>query len=93
MKCKKCGKIIDDYEIYCNDCKELLRKEKEYNKLIEENKELNKFEITKEVETLKNFNDEVKEDSFSLKDELKDLVNIEEIENSLKENGLKVIHT
>lgn len=91
MECKKCGKIIDDYEIYCNDCKELLRKEKEYNNLIEENKELNKFEITKEVETLKNFNDEVKEDSFSLKDELKDLVNIEEIENSLKENDNKKI--
>lgn len=89
MKCKKCDKIIEDYEIYCDDCKELLKKEKELDKLIMENKELNKLEITKEVDTLQNFKDEKQEDSLNLKDELKDLVNIEELEYSLKEKDNK----
>ena len=91
MKCKKCGKNIDEYEIYCNDCNELLKKENEYNKLVEKNKELNKFEITKEVETLNNFKDENKADEFSLKEELKDIVNIEEIESDLVKNNVKTI--
>ena len=52
MECKKCGKGISEFEIYCDDCKEILKKEKELDKLIIENKELNKLEITKEVETL-----------------------------------------
>lgn len=89
MECKKCGKAIDEYELYCNDCKELLKKEKELDKLILENKELNKLEITKEVETLQNFKDEKKEDSLSLKEELKDIVNIEEIESNIKEKDNK----
>lgn len=89
MECKKCGKSIDEYELYCNDCKELLRKEKELDELIIENKELNKLEITKEVETLQNFKDEQKETQSSLKEELKDLVNIEEIESGLSEKDNK----
>ena len=70
MECKKCGKAIEEYELYCDDCKELLKKEKELDKLIIENKELNKLEITKEIETLQNFKDDNKEDSLSLKEEL-----------------------
>lgn len=89
MECKKCGKSISEFEIYCDDCKELLKKEKELDKLIIENKELNKLEITKEVDTLHNFKDEQKETPSNLKEELKDLVNIEEIESSLKENDNK----
>jgi len=93
MECKKCSKSISEFEIYCDDCKELLKKEKELEELIIENKELNKLEITKEVETLQNFKDEQKESSSSLKEELKDLVNIEEIESSLteKENKKAII--
>ena len=91
MECKKCGKSISEFELYCDDCKELLKQEKELDKLIIENKELNKLEITKEVETLQNFKDEQKETSSSLKEELKDLVNIEEIESSLKEKDNKKI--
>ena len=89
MECKKCGKSISEFEIYCDDCKEILKQEKELDKLIIENKELNKLEITKEVETLQNFKDEQKENPLDLKEELKDLVNIEEIESGLKEKDNK----
>ena len=53
MKCKKCGKEISDTFKYCDECREQLKQE-EFNKLVEENKELNKLEITKELETLDN---------------------------------------
>lgn len=89
MECKKCRKSISEFEIYCDDCKELLKQEKELDKLIIENKELNKLEITKEIETLHNFQDEQKETPLSLKEELKELVNIEEIESSLREKDNK----
>ena len=90
MECKKCGKSINKQEEYCDDCKLLLKKEKELDKLIDKNKALNKLEITKEVETLNNFKDVKKESSSSLKEELKDLVNIEEIEMNLDEKDSKV---
>ena len=90
MECKKCGKTINEFETYCDDCKLLLNKEKELDKLIDENKELNKLEITKEVETLQSFKDEKKESESSLKEDLKDLVNIGELEMNLDEKDNKV---
>lgn len=89
MKCGKCQKTIEDSEKYCKDCKKILNKENELNRLIDENRTLNKFEITKEVETLHDFKDEKKENSSSLKEELKDIVNIDEIELSLDGNSNK----
>ena len=89
MECKKCGIGIDEFELYCNDCKELLKKEKEYEILVLKNKELNKFEITKEVENLQNFKDEAPVDKLSLKEELKDIVNIEDVEFNLNQNNNK----
>ena len=73
MECKKCGKKIGELEEYCDECKQL-------NDLIEKNKELNKLEITKEIDTLNNFNDEKSENNEYLKEELKDIVNIKEEE-------------
>lgn len=91
MKCKKCGIEIDDFEMYCDGCKKILKKEKELDKLVVENKELNKLEITKEVETLEKFKDEKKESIRDLKEELKDIVNIEEEEIKEKNNRLAII--
>jgi len=82
MECKNCGKQISDIEQYCDECRALL-KEEELNKLIEENKELNKLEITKELETLDNI-EEKKENETYLKEELKDLINFEEEEKEEK---------
>lgn len=84
MECKKCGKKISDTFEYCDECRNLL-KEEELNKLIEENKELNKLEITKELETLDNI-EEKSENEVYLKDEFKDLINFEEDEKEEKKN-------
>lgn len=86
MECKKCGKSIDEFNDFCSDCKELLESEKELDKLIFENKELNKLEITKEVVELTDIKEEKKEDIKTLKEELMDIVNIQEVEEQEKEN-------
>ena len=89
MKCKKCGKEISDTFKYCDECREQLKQE-EFNKLVEENKELNKLEITKELETLDNIKETNENEDF-LKDELKDLVNFEDEEKEEKKNIIIVI--
>ena len=88
MKCKKCLKEIDEVEIYCEECKQKLEQETQLNELIDENIELNKLEITKEIEIL----DELKEENFKsldIKEELKDIVKIDEFEK--KESSKKII--
>ena len=87
MKCEKCGKEIDELEKYCDDCKN----ENELDKLIVENKELNKHEITKELETLQNFKEEKKENTLELKEKLKNIVNIEEEEEFKLNDNKKTI--
>lgn len=89
MECKKCGKQISDTFEYCDECRDLL-KEEELNKLIEENKELNKLEITKELETLDNI-EEKKENEVYLKEELKDLINFDEEEKEEKKNIIIIV--
>lgn len=58
MKCRRCNKDIDEYEIFCNDCKKILKREssrnevKELENLIEENQKLNELDNTKELNFL-----------------------------------------
>jgi len=91
MKCKKCGKEIDELNIYCDECKKQIKKEKELSYLIDDNKKMNKLEITKELDTLKNFNDDKKEPFSSLKEDLKDIVNIEDEELKLDSDKSSII--
>ena len=89
MKCKNCGKTIDILEEYCNECKQVVMQE-ELNGLIEENKELNKLENTKELDELSNLKEEQIEEN-DLKEELKDIVKIDEEEKKVKNNKNKII--
>ena len=91
MECKKCGKKIDELDIYCDECKKIINQEKKLDKLIDKNKKMNKLEITKEVETLNNFKDENNESASSLKDELKDIVNIGDEEIKLENSKIAII--
>ena len=58
MRCKNCKKEIDEYEIFCDDCKKKLKKSsskekvEELESLIEDQVELNKEDDTKELEEL-----------------------------------------
>lgn len=85
MKCKNCGNEIDELEIYCGQCKELLKKEKQLEKLIDENKKLNELEATIEMENLDELVN-LKLETSSLKDELKDIVKIDEEELNLNKD-------
>ena len=85
MECKNCLTKIEDTEIYCEDCKQKFEQENQLNELIDENKELNHLEKTKEIDVLKPLNEEIFVPS-NLKEELKEIVKIDEIE---KENNLK----
>lgn len=91
MECKKCGKKIDELNIYCEECKELINKEKELSFLIDKNKELNKLETTKELDTLNDFKNDKKETFSSLKDDLKDIVNIGEEELKLDSDKSSIV--
>jgi len=83
MKCKKCLNEIDENEIYCDSCKKNLKQEIELNKLIDDNLELNKLEITKEIEILHPLNDE-DFNSIQTQEELNNIVKINEIEKKDK---------
>lgn len=74
MLCKRCNKEIDKLEIYCDECKEILQKEKELESLIEENKKMNELESTKEFENLDKQIEEKLEGS-NIREKLEDIVN------------------
>jgi len=64
MKCKNCGVKISDLEIYCDECKEILKQEREneeFNKLALENKKLNELENTIEIDTLDSLEEKIEE--------------------------------
>lgn len=88
MKCKNCGKTINLLEDYCDECKQVVMQE-ELNGLIEENKQLNKLENTKELDELSNLKEKYIEEN-NVKDQLKDIVKIEE-EKQVKNNKNKII--
>ena len=90
MKCKRCFGEIDQTEIYCENCKQKIKQENKLNELINENIELNKLERTKEIEILKPLNEE-KFISPKIKEELKDIVKIDEIEDQTKNKKVIII--
>ena len=64
MKCKNCGKQIDDNEIFCSECKNKMRysssgeEVNELEKLIQDQEEINKLEDTIELVNLESLENE-----------------------------------
>lgn len=60
MRCNNCGKEIEEYETFCDECKKILKNSssreevKELERLIEEQKKLNDLDATKVLEDLEN---------------------------------------
>ena len=90
MKCNRCGKEINDIEMFCDECKKYLKKfssrreieELEY--LIEEQKNLTDLENTKELVNL----DELVEEELinqELKKDLEEKTQIFKMEENQKE--------
>lgn len=82
MKCKKCAVEIDDTKVYCDQCK----------------KELNlseKLEDTKELDDLSNLVDVKNDNVIDIREALKDIVDIEELEKDIdtKEGNKWIIIT
>ena len=102
MKCKNCGKEIDDNEIFCKDCTKSLKKassKKEVNELedlINEQLELNKFEQTKELDNLNELiaeeniieNKEVETSNETREDRLKNVLD-QDTQKETREERLK----
>lgn len=80
MKCSRCGKEIDELEIFCDECKKELRKSssksdvKELEKLIENQKKLTDLENTKELGNLDKLTSEEISKEESVKESKKDVV-------------------
>ena len=86
MRCKNCGKDIDEFEIFCNDCKKELRatsskqEVNELERLIEDQNELNKLEETKELDNLSEL---LKQELIQEEDVVKESIeNTEEIQTT-----------
>lgn len=85
MKCNRCGKEIDQSEIFCTECKKVFRnvssrtEVKELEDLIENQKKLTDLENTKELVNLDNL---VKEELE--KEEVKEEIKEESIEEKIK---------
>ena len=68
MKCKRCGKEIEENEVFCDDCKDEMKdasskKEvEELEDLIEDHEKLNELENTKELKNLNEISEENKEE-------------------------------
>lgn len=105
MRCRGCNKEIEEYEIFCDDCKKELKKSssktdvRELEKLIEDQKKLTELENTKELDNLSNLveeklNEEVeqKEENLVTKEEIKeDTVVIKENKNNKKKLVIIII--
>lgn len=95
MKCKNCGVKISDLEIYCDECKEILRQEKEnteFNKLAEQNKKLNELEATIEIDNLYDLDKKIEkeQETFDSKDEnTKEIIEIKEAKETLEKTSNK----
>lgn len=87
MECKRCTKKIDELEMYCEECKKVLRKETELNELILENQKLNELEKTIEVENISDIKDDVKEIETT-KEDTKEIKTEENIKRSKEEDEI-----
>ena len=90
MKCNRCGKEINDIEMFCDECKKYLKKfssrreVEELEDLIEENRNLTDLENTKELVNL----DELVEEELinqELKKDLEEKTQIFKMEEDQKE--------
>ena len=90
MNCNRCGKEINELEQYCDECKNILSNELEFNKLVEKNKNLNELENTKELNNLDKLIEQ--NNNESLKEDLKDFIkNDELVFETNKDNKIKIL--
>lgn len=91
MKCNRCGKEIDELEIFCDDCKKHLkefssRKQvNEFEELIENNKKLNDLENTKELVDL----DKLVEEELVKEEIIEE--NNKKVENDFEKESVKEV--
>ncbi len=96
MKCKGCGKEINEDEVFCDDCKKLLQESsskrdvEQLEELITEQEKLNDLEDTKELETLSNLDDtKVVDDLNTIEDDVN--VSLKEARHKRKDNKKIII--
>lgn len=100
MKCKNCGVKISDLEIYCDECKEILKQEKEnreFKKLAIENKKLNELEATIEIDVLETLDKKIEEEQKEIvenkekNEDTKEIIEIKEEIIEKPDNKKKII--
>lgn len=76
MKCTRCGELISEDEVLCENCKKILKKESSKNEVreleeeIENNKLLNEDEDTKELFDIETLNEELEKENEETKEEI-----------------------
>lgn len=91
MRCNKCGKEIEEFETFCDECRRNLKKSstrediKELERLIEDQKKLNELETTKEIVNLENLVTEKLESNTIEQNDLTKRIDIENINAISKE--------
>ena len=96
MRCKNCGKEIEKFEIFCEDCKERMKTTSsreeliELERLIEENKNNEDLELTKELPNIESIESIIEEKANVDVSELYNSENTEEPETREERNQNKI---